>query len=149
MKAYIAIGVCIYSLLGSLALGAEKLSQQLQEYVGCFNFDFESSFFIPIPTRNGERWHVTSAPDELFKTVDSFTPHAGTLYLKVIAEVGSRGRFGYMGSATRELTIHKIVELRQFEESDGVCIPPIPPPSRKIKSSANQALKRTPQSGAP
>lgn len=106
-----------------------------KEYVGCLTQGFEDAFFRPIADKGRVQWWISRVPDNFSSWLDSVPAVSGyrMMFARVIAKVSSSGRFGHLGMGSREIEISEVLELRQFQESDGVCRfyeppPPVPPP---------------------
>lgn len=105
------------------------------EYTGCIRWGFEDVFFVPLPNTSREKWSIAAIPDG-FRAMARGIPvvgHSRLMFARVYAKVGPEGSYGHLGMGSREIAISAIVELRQFEESDGTCEiwappPPVPPP---------------------
>jgi hypothetical protein len=127
----IGIGLC----RASARLGVSAIPDDPVEYTGCIRWGFEEAFFVPLPNTSYEKWWITAVPDDFLAMVSGM-PVAGNgrvMFARVYATRGPEGRYGHLGAASRELAIGAIVELREFEESDGTCNiwsppPPVPPP---------------------
>jgi hypothetical protein len=149
-----AVAACLMLGIGPGCAGASRSDAAIPddpvEYTGCIRWGFEQAFFVPLPNTSYEKWWIASAPED-FRAMLSGIPIVGSgrvMFARVYATLGPEGRYGHLGAASREVTISAVVELRQFEESDGTCNlwappPPVPPPE------ANRPLVPTRNSEAP
>ena len=152
----IALAVCcvIATDLGcaNASRSAGAIPDDPIEYAGCIRLGFEQAFFVPLPNRPDEKWWIVDAPHD-FESMATAIPvvdGSQVMFARVYATLGPRGHYGHLGMATREVAIAAIIELRQFEESDGTCYvdtpaPPVPPP----EPEANQRLVPTRNGEAP
>ena len=132
-----AVGLVITISLGYVyaSRSAGAIPDDPIEYTGCIRLGFEEALFVPLPNRPEEKWWIVDAPSD-FKSMATAIPAVDgsrVMFARVYATLGPEGRYGHLGMATREIAIGAIVELRQFEESDGTCNiytppPPVPPP---------------------
>jgi hypothetical protein len=145
--ALIGIGLCY----ANESRSAEGIPDDPVEYTGCIRLGFEEAFFVPLPNNPLEKWWIVAVPPD-FKAMISAVPMTGDrriMFARVYAKPGPRGHYGHhLGMASRQVTIGAVVELRQFEESDGTCHvstppPPVPPPE------ANKPLVPTRNGEAP
>ena len=144
--AMIGIGLCCAHASG----GAALIPDDPVEYTGCIRLGFEQTFFVPLPNNPLEKWWIVAVPPD-FEAMIRGVPSIGgsrVMFARVYATLGPPGHYGHLGMATREVAIRAIVELRQFEESDGTCYvetpaPPVPPPE------ANKRLFPTRKGEAP
>jgi hypothetical protein len=86
--------------------------------------------FFPIPNQNGEGWEVVQKPHNFFMNITKSPAHEESepiYFLRVKGKLGNKGQFGHMGLASREMEITKVLEFREYKESDGVCNIPQPP----------------------
>lgn len=100
-----------------------------KEYIGCLSWGFEEAFFRPFADEGRVQWWVARVPENFPSWLDSVPAISGyrLMFARVIATVGSPGRFGHLGLGSREIEISEIMELRQYQTSDGVCHLPPPP----------------------
>lgn len=104
-----------------------------KEYTGCLTWGFEDAIFRPFADEGRVQWWVSRVPENFSSWLASVPPVSGyrMMFARVIAKVGSPGRFGHLGMGSREIEISEVLELRQYQPSDGVCQlppPPVPPP---------------------
>lgn len=114
---------------------AEAIPDDPVEYSGCIRLGFETNFFVPLPNNPLEKWWIVAVPPDFEAMINGVPMIDGEriMFARVYATLGSKGRYGHLGMATREVAIGAILELRQFEDSDGACNiftppPPVPPP---------------------
>jgi hypothetical protein len=103
------------------------------EHAGCLTWGFEEAFFRPTDGGGKVQWWIAAVPNDFRTWLDSVPNPSGyrMMFARVIATVGVPGRYGHLGMGSQEIRISEILELRQFEESDGMCgvpPPPVPPP---------------------
>jgi len=148
VKAFAMIGIglcCAYE-----ARSAAPIPDDPVEYTGCIRLGFEEAFFVPLPNNPLEKWWIVAAPPDFAAMIKGVPAVGGSriMFARVYATLGPRGHYGHLGMASREVAIGSIIELRQFEESDGTCHvetppPPVPPPE------ANKRLVPTHTDEAP
>lgn len=150
VKAFAMVGIALSC--AQEARSAEAIPDDPVEYVGCIRLGFEQAFFVPLPNNPLEKWWIVDAPPDFAAMIDGIPSVDGSriLFARVYATLGPPGRYGHLGMATREVAIGAILELRQFEESDGTCHvdmppPPVPPP----EPEANNRLVPTRTGEAP
>lgn len=134
-----AVAACVMIGIGLGYGGAHRSTAAIPEdpieYKGCIRWGFEEAFFVPLPNTSYEKWWIASVPEDFLAMVNGI-PVVGSgrvMFARVYATLGPEGRYGHLGAASREVAIGAIVELRQFEASDGNCNlwtppPPVPPP---------------------
>lgn len=125
------IGTLSLMLAGAVTLSACQKPAGPEEYVGCYDFGFESGFFAQAPVHTeSELWFVVAAPDSFWAAVEAMTKPGrnAEVFLRVRAELGPRSLHGYghLGLAKREMRIQEVLELRPNTEADGPCFPPPP-----------------------
>lgn len=129
IKALAMIGISLFGAHESR--GAASIPDDPVEYTGCIRLGFEQAFFVPLPNDPLEKWWIVAVPPD-FEAMISGVPivdGSRIIFARVYATLGPRGHYGHLGMASREVTIGAMVELRQFEESDGTCYVETPPPS--------------------
>jgi hypothetical protein len=101
-----------------------------KENSGCLTWGFEDAFFRPLTGQGRVQWWISGVPDNFSSWLASVPAVSGhrMMFARVIANVSSSGRFGHLGMGSREIEISEILELRQFQQSDGVCQQESPPP---------------------
>jgi hypothetical protein len=149
-----AVAACLMVGIGLSCAGASRSGAVIPddpiEYSGCIRWGFEEAFFVPLPNTSYEKWWIVAVPHD-FRALVSGIPVVGNgrvMFARVYATLGPQGRYGHLGAASREVAIGAIVELRQFEESDGTCEvwtppPPVPPPEankRLVPTRNGEAL---------
>jgi hypothetical protein len=99
------------------------------EYVGCLTLGFEEALFRPITDQGRVQWWISRVPQNFSSWLESVPAVSGyrMMFARVIAKVGGLGRFGHLGMGSREIEISEVLELRQFQQSDGMCQVPPPP----------------------
>jgi hypothetical protein len=119
----------------SASWSAASIPDDPIEYAGCIRWGFEEAFFVPLPNTSYEKWWIVAVPHDFHAMVSAIpvVGHGRVMFARVYATYGPQGRYGHLGMGSREVAIGAIVELRQFEESDGTCEiwsppPPVPPP---------------------
>ena len=138
-------------LAGTVAVAACQRSADAQlrsgEYVGCYDFGFESGFFAQAPVHSeSELWFVVAAPDSFWAAVERMHKPGrnAEVFLRVRAELGPKGPHGYghLGLGKREMRVQQVLELRPNTEADGPCFPP-PPSVPSPAADANNTLVPT------
>jgi hypothetical protein len=101
-----------------------------REYVGCLTLGFEDAFFHSLAGEVRVQWWVARVPENFSSWLDSVPAESGyrMMFARVIGNVSSPGRYGHLGMGSREIQISEVLELRQFQASDGVCRSESPPP---------------------
>ena len=136
----LGINVAVAPLCSAAAIGVDQ--PESAEYTGCIIWGHQERVFRPKPFDGPEEWAVVSVPDDFEPMLKGLPAPWGrhTVFVRVHGSLGPAGHYGHAGMARRQLKIHFILELRQFEESDGTCgvpAPPVPPPE------ANKRLQPT------
>ena len=133
-----------------LSRSAAAIPDDPVEYTGCIRLGFEEAYFVPLPNNPLEKWWIVAVPPDFEAMISGVPAISGSriMFARVYATLGPRGHYGHLGMASREVAIGAIIELRQFEESDGTCHvstppPPVPPPE------ANKRLVPTHTGEAP
>jgi hypothetical protein len=106
-------------------------SSDTEEYSGCLTWGFEDAYFLPIAGGGKVQWWIAAVPNDFPAWLNTVPAQSGyrTMFARVIATLGASGRYGHSGMGSREIKISEVLELRQFEESDGMCgVPPPPVP---------------------
>jgi hypothetical protein len=129
----VTILIAVASSRAIVAEAAEPSPPANGEHVGCLTWGFEDAFFRPLADNGKVQWWVAAVPDDFGVWLQTVPMKSGLrmMFARVIASVGAPGEYGHMGMGSREIRISEILELRQFEESDGACgvpPPPVPPP---------------------
>jgi hypothetical protein len=122
-----------------VAAGVEPIASRPVSIVsGCYTVPFEASSFAPADLN--EKWNVISTPPDFRKHLErvagSSSPvNAGfEVFLRAKARISRNGAFGYFGSATREVAIVEVLEMRRPQIGVECVHPPMPP---------NKSLERT------
>ncbi len=141
----IAVGV----VLAALCSAADAQSSSAQEYDGCLVSTLESLFFVPTPVRAGVgSWCIAAGSEALFKSDPTMPVPVGRYYVKMLATLGPASQPDQTLWCSKELTVHRVLQMAVASEPKK-CEIPIPNKPSKKKTAANKPLQpTTPTSGS-
>ena len=128
--------VCL-SAASCVAAGADTTaSRPVSIVAGCYTVPFEAPSFEPAGL--SEKWNVVSTPPDFRKHLESAAGSGGVVnagfevFLRARARVSSKGAFGYFGSASREVAIVEVLEMRR-PRIGLECVHPKMPPNKSLE----------------